>query len=286
MRAPKWRLQPKDLVVQIKRSKQRSSGGMCGIENGTFHYAVQKDDEFHFIRNVSRYMRVAIEQGIPDVMAESMRRANGVALGKPGKDGFDTDVRPLVIFDSYMRLEDSLAWKNVPKDERQAAVGPNQLCEATDGVGKANAALRVVDHVLERTGDRALVIKDAANAFNQMDRGHTLELVRRHTPDFIHWNWALYGGPMNVRFDDEHSLKMTQGKPQGLPSSPSLYAMAKYDVEWRTDRETKRRMAEMNITCSENEYAVRNPGQNKQLTMMEGRQKQMATNMWTLIQRR
>ncbi len=271
-RAPKWNLSKNDMTRIIKNLRKNASGGIGAVENRIFQKMVLEEEKYHFLGNLRLYLKTVVEKGMPEEMAAMMRRAKGVALGKRGETGFDHDVRPLVVFDSALRLEDGLIWRNVNPEDRKRALGPMQLVEAPDGVGYANLTLNVADKVLSKTGDRAMRIGDATNAFNTMDREHGLDLVVRKVPDFTNWYLALYGGKgkITVHFDDEHTIEMAQGFPQGLPSSMPIYAVCKHDVEWRTQRETKRRLAIKNVKGSEAEFGVTEKGAEGHMSLFDG----------------
>ena len=71
--------------------------------------------------------------------------------------------------------------------------------------------------------------RDFEKAFNCVDRGRALEVVRAHFPGLARWTRWCYGAPSRLLFGS-HPIDSCAGVQQGDPLGPLLVAAAIHEV--------------------------------------------------------
>ena len=158
---------------------------------------------------------VKIEQGSIFVV-QNDSRLFFIALNKnPG-------VRPISIGDTARRII-AKAILNIIRQDVQEAAGSVQLCAGQ--ISGIEAVVHAVRTLLQSDETEALLLVDASNAFNSLNRQTALHNIQRLCPSLATALINTYRSPSELYVDGDVLLS-EEGTTQGDPLAMPMYALA------------------------------------------------------------
>ena len=130
-------------------------------------------------------------------------------------------VRPIGIGDTA-RCIIAKAILSITKQDIQEAVGFSQLCAGH--IAGAEAGVHAVRSMFERNDTEALLLVDASNAFNSLNRAAALCNIQRLCPSIATALINIYRAPTNLYIDGDVQLSQ-EGTTQGDPLAMPMYAL-------------------------------------------------------------
>ena len=112
---------------------------------------------------------------------------------------------------------------NTITDNIQAAAGPLQVCAGQ--LSGCEAAVHAMHRVYESTETEAIILVDAANAFNSLNRQVALQNIRQLCPPLSKALFNTYREDIQLFIDGEILLSQ-EGTTQGDPLAMAMYAIA------------------------------------------------------------
>ena len=131
-------------------------------------------------------------------------------------------VRPIGIGDTARRIIAKAALY-IAKTDVQGACGCVQLCGGQ--ISGIEAAVHAVRSVFELDGNEALLLADASNAFNSLNRQVALHNIQRICPSLSTILTSTYRVPTEL-FVDGDTILSQEGTTQGDPLAMPMYALA------------------------------------------------------------
>ena len=130
-------------------------------------------------------------------------------------------VRPIGISEIARRII-SKAILSVTKSDIQSAVGPLQLCAGQDA--GVEAAVHAIRMIFESESTEGVLLVDASNAFNSLNRAATLRNVQVLCPCLAPALTNIY--QMNAElFVADETIFSQEGTTQGDPLAMAMYAL-------------------------------------------------------------
>ena len=131
-------------------------------------------------------------------------------------------VRPIGIGDTARRII-AKAVLHIVKTDVQDACGCVQLCGGQ--ISGIEAAVHAVRSAFESDGNEALLLADASNAFNSLNRQVALHNIQRICPPLSTILINTYRAPTEL-FVDGDTILSQEGTTQGDPLAMPMYALA------------------------------------------------------------
>ena len=131
-------------------------------------------------------------------------------------------VRPIGIGDTARRII-AKAILTVTKPDIQEAAGSIQLCAGQ--ISGIEAAVHAVDSLFQQDDTEAILLVDASNAFNSLNRLSALHNIRHLCPSLATALINTYRAPTEL-FIDGDVLYSSEGTTQGDPLAMPMYALA------------------------------------------------------------
>ena len=131
-------------------------------------------------------------------------------------------VRPIGIGDTARRII-AKAVLSVAKPDIQEASGCLQMCGGQ--ISGIEAAVHAVRTIFNSSDTEAVLLVDATNAFNSLNRQVALQNIRRHCPPLATILINTYRAPTEL-FVDGDTLLSQEGTTQGDPLAMPMYALA------------------------------------------------------------
>lgn len=131
-------------------------------------------------------------------------------------------VRPIGIGDTARRII-AKAILMVTRSDIQEAAGSLQLCAGQ--ISGIEAAVHAVDSLFQQEETEAILLVDASNAFNSLNRLSALHNIRRLCPSLATALINTYRAPTEL-FVDGKVLYSSEGTTQGDPLAMPMYALA------------------------------------------------------------
>ena len=131
-------------------------------------------------------------------------------------------VRPIGIGDTARRII-AKAILTVTRLDIQEAAGSLQLCAGQ--ISGIEAAVHTVDSLFQQEETEAVLLVDAKNAFNSLNRLSALHNIRRLCPSLATVLINSYRTPTQL-FVDGDVLHSCEGTTQGDPLASPMYALA------------------------------------------------------------
>ncbi len=131
-------------------------------------------------------------------------------------------VRPIGIGDTSRRIM-SKAILRVLKGEIQEATGSKQLC--TGQISGVEAAIHSARECFLKEESEAVLLVDASNAFNSLNRNVALNNIKFTCPELSKVLHNTYRAPSDLYIDGEAILSQ-EGTTQGDPLAMPMYALA------------------------------------------------------------
>ena len=145
-------------------------------------------------------------------------------------------VRPIGIGETVRRIISRTIAVAI-SDDIQAAAGPLQVCAGH--LAGCEAAVHAMRQVFESTETEAVLLVDASNAFNSLNRQAALRNVHRHCPSISKVLINTYREDVQLFIDGE-TLLSQEGTTQGDPLAMAMYAIAIIPlIHQLEDEETK-----------------------------------------------
>ena len=142
------------------------------------------------------------------------------ALGNPG-------VRPIGIGEVLRRIISKVVVGNI-RDDIIDAAGPLQTCAGLkSGI---EASIHAMKDIFEEESTEALLLVDAENAFNKLNRKAAIHNIKQLCPSFHQFLSNTYQLPAQLIINDSNgseSLSSEEGSTQG-----DVCAMGMYAVPW------------------------------------------------------
>ena len=227
---PHFNLSFEDIERLILSLNDAASPGPDAFTNELFIWIVKRNDKYHLVEAVRRYLKVHLRNVMPKQMRKLGLYTMGLSFVKPKKT---FDLRPIGILSSLERLVDKCSVANVLPEDRRAAIGPYQCTDISQGT---QVATLVVDHqceLIKNIPGEVIYTEDVKNAFNSVNRQEEIKLVLKKVPDLA-YHWVnLYSVPTIIDYDNRHRIYMTSGNLQGATSSGFLYNVVKWDIQQR-----------------------------------------------------
>ena len=131
-------------------------------------------------------------------------------------------IRPIGIGDTARRII-AKAVLHIVKTDVQDACGCVQLCGGQ--ISGIEAAVHAVRSAFESDGNEALLLADASNAFNSLNRQVALHNIQRICPPLSTILTNTYRAPTEL-FVDGDTILSQEGTTQGDPLAMPMYALA------------------------------------------------------------
>ena len=131
-------------------------------------------------------------------------------------------VRPIGIGDTARRII-AKAILTITKTDIQDAAGSVQLCAGQ--ISGIEAAVHAVDSLFQQENTEAILLVDASNAFNSLNRLTALHNIRHLCPSLATILINSYRAPTEL-FVDVDVLYSSEGTTQGDPLAMPMYALA------------------------------------------------------------
>ncbi len=133
-----------------------------------------------------------------------------------------TRVRPIGIGEVFRRIVGKAVAKALKNDIRQAA-GGLQVCAGLEG--GAEAAIHAIREVFEGDDCEAVLLIDATNAFNLLNRKAALQNIKARCPRLVQYLSNTYRVPARL-FVGDTEIASAEGTTQGDPLGTAMYAIA------------------------------------------------------------
>ena len=237
----KWRLTEEEVLKIIKSINPKSCGGPCGINNALLRWMAERDDTYKIAKMFRFIAKMIVERGLPRKIRDILFFARGLPLAKEKNGIIDFDIRPVLIFDSWLRMVDRIITCNEDPSLIKEAVGEYQVADMKAGCEIASISMEYHQQLMEEITDEALCQSDIINAYNTMDRQLSYDECKVAMPNTINWFAACYGGAITVKFDHHRELKMTNGFVQGFSSSNKFFQMGKKKILKKTEKQMEER---------------------------------------------
>ncbi len=118
------------------------------------------------------------------------------------------------------------------KHDLQEAVGPLQLCAGQDA--GCEAAVHAINQIFDNEDTEAIIMVDASNAFNCLNRQATLLNCDTICPSLTHILINTYRCNSHLFVDGQHLLSK-EGTTQGDPLAMAMYAIGTYPLIRKLD---------------------------------------------------
>lgn len=150
-------------------------------------------------------------------------------------------VYPIGIGDTARRII-SKAVLSIVKSDIQDATGCLQLCGGQ--ISGIEAAVHAVRTAFDSDDGEAIILADASNAFNSLNRKVALQNIRRTCPPIATGLINTYREPTDLNVDGDTLLSQegtTQGDPLAMPmytlaTVPLIEGNSKYLLQWARSR--------------------------------------------------
>ena len=133
-------------------------------------------------------------------------------------------VRPVGIGDTARRII-TKAILSITKQDLQEAAGSMQLCAGQ--IAGIEAGVHTVHTLFQTEETEAVLLVDASNAFNTLNRQTALHNIRRLCPVLATSLINTYRAPSELYVDGDVLLSQ-EGTTQGDPLAMPMYALATY----------------------------------------------------------
>lgn len=138
-------------------------------------------------------------------------------------------LRPIGVGEVLRRIAGKVVM-GVVKDDIQASAGSIQVCAGQ--AGGCEAAIHGMRTVFEDEETDAILLIDAANAFNSINREAMLKNISRICPIAFVYAYNCYSVHARLFVLGGTELKSKEGTTQGDPTSMALYALGSLPLIW------------------------------------------------------
>ena len=217
-----------DLVQKTARHMRGSGGPTLADADLWKHFLCSKvfgkssNDLCQAIADLAKIL--CVEEVHPDCLVEYVA-CRMVPLDKgETKDG-NPGVRPIGVGEVLRRLVGKLLI-GVIKDDITTAAGPTQTC--TGVKAGIEAAIHTMRNVFEDTSTEAILLVDAENAFNNLNRDAALQNIKEICPPFYRYLHNTYQRPAKLIIPGEEKYEIIlseEGTTQGDVAAMPLYGI-------------------------------------------------------------
>ena len=184
-----------------------------------------------FLLSLTRFVNLLNNANVPESFRPYLFSANCHPLLK--KDG---GIRPVGVMEVFARLT-SKCNANALSSELAEIFSPLQLGVKVQG--GCEAVLHAVNQIFHsplQSHQKATLLVDWKNAFNEIDRTRMLEEVRSRLPKLSSWAECVYGGPSN-RYFRGRRFSCHTGANQGDPTAGFVFGLGLLPTIERVSRE-------------------------------------------------
>ena len=144
--------------------------------------------------------------------------ANRLIAAKKQHNG----IRPIGIGEVLRRIMGKCVMR-VVKSNVMEAVGNLQLCAGQEA--GAEAAIHATNDIFIDENCQAILMVDAENAFNALNRKAMLHNIARICPPIATYVQNTYSQPARLILDNKHEITSEEGTTQGDPIAMAIYAL-------------------------------------------------------------
>ena len=132
----------------------------------------------------------------------------------------------------------------VTKDDVRAAAGNLQVCAGQQAGGEA--AIHAMRKIYERDDCEAVLLVDASNAFNSINRKATLHNIKIKCPSLAQFVENTYKEPVDLYISTNRAhvrdnvIQSTEGTTQGDPVAMAMYALGLSALQYKINHESTR----------------------------------------------
>ena len=138
-------------------------------------------------------------------------------------------LRPIGVGEVLRRIAGKVVM-SVIKGDVQKSVGSLQVCAGQ--AGGCEAAIHAMHTIFEESENDAVLLIDAANAFNSINRSTMLENIRRSCPIAYVYAFNCYATQARLFVVGGKEIKSREGTTQGDPPSMAFYALGLMPLLW------------------------------------------------------
>jgi len=138
-------------------------------------------------------------------------------------------LRPIGVGEVLRRIAGKVVM-SVIKGDVQKSVGSLQVCGGQEG--GCEAAIHAMRTIFEDDETDAVLLIDAANAFNSINRSVMLENIRRLCPIAYNYAYNCYAAQARLFVVGGKEIRSREGTTQGDPPSMALYALGLMPLLW------------------------------------------------------
>ena len=168
--------------------------------------------------------RMCTEEIHPDCLLE-YNACRLIPLDKGQTKDMKPGVRPIGVGEVLRRIVGKLLI-GVIKEDIMEAVGPLQTCAGLKG--GIEAAIHAMRQTYEKESSEAILLVDAENAFNKLNRKVALQNIKQLCPSFYQYLFNTYQTPAKlvIQGDSTHEIIYSEeGCTQGDVSAMALYGL-------------------------------------------------------------
>ena len=211
-------------AATIRRSAQNihGSGGPSRIDADTWKNMICSNahgsEGMQLAEEIASLSRRLCSEMIPYEYISTLMSCRLVPLKKQ-----DDSVRPVGIGETLRRII-SKAVVTLLKPDILEATGCLQTCAGLEG--GIEAAVHAMRHIFESDNCEAVILIDAENAFNRLNRKVALSNIKQLCPNFYQFLHNSYCSPAKLFMEDGSHILSEEGVTQGDPAAMAKYALA------------------------------------------------------------
>ena len=208
----------------IIRSAQNihGSGGPSRIDADTWKNMIcskaHGSESMQLAEEIAVLTRRLCAEAIPFDYVRTLMSCRLVPLKKS-----DNSVRPVGIGETLRRII-SKSVVSLLKPDILSASGCLQTCAGLEG--GIEAAVHAMRHIYEDDKCEAIILIDAENAFNRLNRKVALRNIKQICPNLYQFLDNSYRNPVELFLEDGSHILSEEGVTQGDPAAMAKYALA------------------------------------------------------------
>lgn len=197
---------PNGLTTSLNRKLLRSAGNQA---------AKLRDSMVAFARRLA-------SAPFADLSLKCFRACRGAAFDKnPG-------IRPIGIPGAERRIC-CKAILSVTRDDLMEACGPRQAAAGLPG--GVEAAAHAIQDLWDKDTTEMIILADAGNAFNTLNRARALRSTRQFCPALATAFQNMYGSPSDILYGDGRSVTSQEGATQGCPFANAMFSVGNVPLQ-------------------------------------------------------
>ncbi len=177
-------------------------------------------------QTIAEFVKMLCKEEVPSNYMTEFLAGRLIPLDKdPGSS--TPDIRPIGIGEVLRRIA-AKAVTRFLKTDIQIAAGSLQTCSGTQS--GIEAAIHAMKMLFDEEDCEAVLLIDAKNAFNSLNRGVALHTIRELCPSFHTFLTNCYKDPTQLFIVENHSKKeniaAAEGATQGDPAAMAMYSIS------------------------------------------------------------